>query len=284
MWWAQTTHPKNPIAKIAYTIPSLPKISFLPQINITLCLITPKAGKIRAYTSGCPKNQNKCWNKTGSPPPLASKKEVFRFRSNNSIVIPPAKTGRERTNRRPVTTIVQTKRVILSNLTSAPRLFHIVLIKFNLLKILLAPAMWRLKITKSTLLPLWPNLLLKGGYTVQPVPAPESAIALLRANTTEGGSNQNLKLLRRGNDISGQESIKGNIQLPNPPIATGITKKKIMKMAWAVTTTLKIWSLPRNDPTTPISRRIKNDILAPTNPLQTPRIIYNLPMFLWLVL
>jgi hypothetical protein len=35
IWWAQTTQPKNPIAIIAYTIPKLPKISFLPQINIT---------------------------------------------------------------------------------------------------------------------------------------------------------------------------------------------------------------------------------------------------------
>jgi len=85
--------------------------------------------------------------------------------------------------------------------------------------------------TKSTLLPLCPKLLLRGGYTVQPVPAPESAIALLRANTTAGGSNQNLKLLSRGKDMSGQESIKGSIQLPKPPIATGITKKKIMKIA-----------------------------------------------------
>lgn len=63
------------------------------------------------------------------------------------------------------------------------------------------------------------------------MPAPESAIAELKAKSTDGGSNQNEKLLRRGNAISGQESIKGSIQLPNPPIATGITKKKIMKIA-----------------------------------------------------
>ena len=28
----------------------------------------PIAGKITIYTSGCPKNQNKCSNKTGDPP------------------------------------------------------------------------------------------------------------------------------------------------------------------------------------------------------------------------
>jgi hypothetical protein len=75
---------------------------------------------------------------------------------------------------------------------------------------------------------------------VHPVPAPESAIAELKARSTDGGSNQKEKLLRRGNAISGQESINGSIQFPKPPIATGITKKKIMKIAWAVTTTLKI--------------------------------------------
>ena len=65
-------------------------------------------------------------------------------------------------------------------------------------------------------------------------------MAELKARRTDGGSNQKEKLFRRGKAMSGQESIKGNIQLPNPPIATGITKKKIMKIAWAVTTTLKI--------------------------------------------
>lgn len=45
------------------------------------------------YTSGCPKNQNKCWNRIGSPPPLGSKNDVLKFRSVSSIVIAPASTG-----------------------------------------------------------------------------------------------------------------------------------------------------------------------------------------------
>lgn len=48
------------------------------------------------YTSGCPKNQNRCWYRIGSPPPAGSKKVVFKLRSVKSIVIPAAKTGRER--------------------------------------------------------------------------------------------------------------------------------------------------------------------------------------------
>ena len=45
-------------------------------------------------------------------------------------------------------------------------------------------------------------------------------------------------LFRRGKDISGAPSIKGRSQFPNPPIAIGITKKKIITNAWAVTITL----------------------------------------------
>lgn len=45
-------------------------------------------------------------------------------------------------------------------------------------------------------------------------------------------------LLRRGNAISGAPSISGSNQFPNPPINTGITKKKIIRNAWAVTIVL----------------------------------------------
>jgi hypothetical protein len=39
-------------------------------------------------TSGCPKNQKRCWNNIGSPPPAASKKDVLKFLSVKTIVIP----------------------------------------------------------------------------------------------------------------------------------------------------------------------------------------------------
>jgi hypothetical protein len=54
----------------------------------------------------------------------------------------------------------------------------------------------------------------------------------------EGGSNQNLKLFIRGKAISGQDNIKGRSQFPNPPIKIGITIKKIIINACAVTITL----------------------------------------------
>ena len=67
IWWPQTINPKNEIPNIAYIIPSLPKIELLDYLEITSEII-PKPGKIRIYTSGWPKNQNKCSNNTGEPP------------------------------------------------------------------------------------------------------------------------------------------------------------------------------------------------------------------------
>jgi hypothetical protein len=91
---------------------------------------------------------------------------------------------------------------------------------------------------RSTEGPAWARFLERGGYTVHPVPAPFSTAADERRSIKEGGSNQNLILLSRGNAISGAPSINGRSQFPNPPMNTGITRKKIIKNAWAVTMVL----------------------------------------------
>lgn len=148
----------------------------------------------------------------------------------------------------------------------------------------LTPARWRLKMARSTAPPLWPRILLNGGYSVHPVPTPLSHSLLARIKIIAGGNNQNLKLFRRGNLISCLPNIRGNNQLPKPPMETGITKKKIIKMAWAENITLYRWSFPRKLPAVPTSNRIIIDILAPTKPLQKPRIRYSEPISLWFVL
>ena len=61
---------------------------------------------------------------------------------------------------------------------------------------------------------------------------------LSRRRDREGGSSQNLMLFIRGKAMSGEPSIRGTNQLPNPPIIIGITMKKIIRKAWAVTITL----------------------------------------------
>lgn len=77
-----------------------------------------------------------------------------------------------------------------------------------------------------------------GGYTVHPVPAPFSTILLEINKVNEGGNNQNLILFIRGNAMSGAPNIRGTNQFPKPPIIIGITIKKIIINAWAVTIVL----------------------------------------------
>ncbi|MCP6605999.1 hypothetical protein NL500_27710 [Klebsiella pneumoniae] len=100
------------------------------------------------------------------------------------------------------------------------------------------PAKCSEKIVKSTEAPAWARLPASGGYTVHPVPAPASTIEEAKSNKNDGGSNQKLILFIRGKAISGAPIISGTSQFPNPPIIIGITMKKIIINAWAVTTTL----------------------------------------------
>jgi hypothetical protein len=100
------------------------------------------------------------------------------------------------------------------------------------------PAKCKLKIAKSTDGPLWDCIPDSGGYTVHPVPAPDSINAEDTISAKDGGNNQKDILFNLGNAISGAPIIRGINQLPKPPISVGITKKKIINIAWAVTKTL----------------------------------------------
>ena len=150
-------------------------------------------------------------------------------------------------------------------------------------KIDLAPAKCNAKITISTEGPLWAIFPARGGYTVQPVPAPTSTIDLESNNIKAGNKSQRLILLSRGKAISGAPSIIGVNQFPNPPIITGMTKKKIIINAWVVTNVLYNWSDPNSLPGWPSSVRIITLILLPINPDHTPNIRYRVPISLWFV-
>jgi len=153
-------------------------------------------------------------------------------------VTAPAKTGKDNSSKIAVTSTDQGKRGVRSISIPTARKFPKVLIKLTAPIKDETPAKWREKIAKSTAPPAWAMFLLKGGYTVHPVPAPASTRALERRSVSAGKRNQKLKLFKRGKAISGDPSISGTNQLPNPPIKTGITIKKIIIKAWAVTTTL----------------------------------------------
>jgi hypothetical protein len=115
----------------------------------------PNPGRIKMYTSGWPKNQNKCWYRIGSPPPAGSKNDVFKLRSVRSIVIAPAKTGSDRRSKIAVRNTDHTNNGVRSHLIPAVRILIIVVIKFTAPKIDEAPAKCKLKIERSTEAPAW---------------------------------------------------------------------------------------------------------------------------------
>ena len=100
------------------------------------------------------------------------------------------------------------------------------------------PARWSEKMARSTEAPACARLPAKGGYTVHPVPTPASTVEEASSKRKDGGSSQKLMLFIRGKAMSGAPIISGTSQFPNPPIIMGITMKKIITKAWAVTTTL----------------------------------------------
>ena len=190
------------------------------------------------YTSGWPKNQNKCWYNKGSLLLAGSKKVVLKLRSKRSIVIAAANTGNDNTNKIVVTITDQQNKDKFNGLWPLLVIFIIVTKKFIEPKILDTLAKCKEKMAQSTEGLAWAKLLDRGGYTVQPV----LTLTLTKEDKhnikNAGGKSQKLMLFNRGNAISGAPTIKGKSQLPKPLIITGITKKKIITKAWAVTITL----------------------------------------------
>jgi len=119
-----------------------------------MCEIIPKPGRIRMYTSGCPKNQNKCWYRIGSPPPAGSKNDVFRLRSVNNIVIAPARTGKESKSKMAVRKTDHTNNGVRSHVIPTVRILIIVVMKLIAPRIEETPAKCSLKIVRSTEAPL----------------------------------------------------------------------------------------------------------------------------------
>jgi hypothetical protein len=125
--------------------------------------IIPNPGRMRMYTSGCPKNQNKCWYKIGSPPPVGSKKDVLKFRSVSSMVMAQASTGKDSSKRTAVIRTDHTNKGIESKFIEEDRIFMIVVMKLIAPRIEEAPARCNLKIAKSTEIPEWNKFPARGG-------------------------------------------------------------------------------------------------------------------------
>lgn len=78
--------------------------------------------------------------------------------------------------------------------------------------------------------------------------------------------------------MSGAPIKIGTNQLPKPPIITGITIKKIIIIACAVTNELYSWWFPKKIefPGCANSKRIRTDIAVPITPANIPNIKYKI--------
>jgi len=150
----------------------------------------------------------------------------------------PARTGRDKRSSIVVRKIDHTNNGIRSIDIPGARIFSTVVMKLIEAMIDDAPAKCSEKIARSTDPPACAAGPDRGGYTVQPVPAPLSFAAEASRRINAGGTSQNLILFIRGKAMSGAPSIRGTSHLPKPPIIIGITMKNIITNAWAVTMTL----------------------------------------------
>jgi len=114
------------------------------------------------------------------------------------MVIAPANTGNDNNNKKAVMNTDQTNSGIFSIVMSHALMFKIVTIKLIAPNIELIPDKCKLNIAKSTAYPEWLSIPLNGGYSVHPVPAPDSSKLELNSKSNEAGNNQKLKLLSLG--------------------------------------------------------------------------------------
>lgn len=152
-------------------------------------------------------------------------------------MIAPAKTGKDSINKNEVIRIAHTNKFNREYVNPGARILKIVTIKFKEPSIEEIPVKCNAKIAESTAV-FGEKPVESGGYTVQPVPAPIPVIKLKTKNTKEAGNNQKLTLFNLGNAISVVPHITGINQFPNPDIKIGITEKKIITIACAVTIAL----------------------------------------------
>jgi hypothetical protein len=153
-------------------------------------------------------------------------------------VIAPANTGNDNKSNTAVTLIAHKNNGKKPIFIPLAFILKIVTIKFIAPAIDEIPAKCKEKIPKSTAPPECAYTPDNGGYTVQPHPTPDSTKLDINNKASAGDNNQKLILFKRGNAMSGDAINNGINQFPKAPSITGITIKKIIMNACAVTTTL----------------------------------------------
>ena len=102
MWWAHTPQPTKPMAAPEKTTNGYPNSGLREKTGST-SLTIPNDGRIRMYTSGCPKIQNRCCHSSGSAPALTEKNVASNWRWNSSSTSATVITGMANTSRNWIT-------------------------------------------------------------------------------------------------------------------------------------------------------------------------------------
>ena len=91
----------------------------------------PKLGKMRMYTSGCPKIQNRCCQSNGSAPASTLKNWAPKSRWNISRNSATVMTGMANTSRNCTTRIIQVKIGIFIRVMPGARMLRMVTIRLS---------------------------------------------------------------------------------------------------------------------------------------------------------
>src|SRR6185312_5651339 len=141
IWCAQTMNDRNPIVIAEYTSDLYPQIGLrvlLAMISATI----PIAGRMSTYTSGWPRNQNKCCHSNGLPPPLfcanvptarpVGRKKLVCATLSINCMMPAASSGGNASNsRKAVTNCDQTKNGMRIQVMPGARNWMMVAMKFT---------------------------------------------------------------------------------------------------------------------------------------------------------
>ena len=140
-------------------------------------MTTPKNGKATMYTSGWPKNQNRCCHKMGEPPLTGSKKFVPNCRSASSIISAPDSTGNASRTMKAVMNRFQVSIGMRNRVIPGVRIIVTVVITFTAVNVPDVPVRMIEMIHRSAPSPGEPDIPDSGGYANHPNAAAPPSLA-----------------------------------------------------------------------------------------------------------
>ena len=167
IWWLHTIHPMNAMMAPASTTVAYPKRGLRENTGNTSETI-PIAGKIKMYTSGCPKTQKRCCHKTTDPPFATLKKLNAKYLSKVSSIRATVITGKAKTKSIAVMNDIHVNRGNLIHVIPGALKLIIVTMKLNAEPREATPSTCKLSIQKSIPLPGFWSMEVRGAYPNHP--------------------------------------------------------------------------------------------------------------------